>query len=175
MARGATAGCWNCCAGANDRRWPWRAAPCFARLCATSGSQRSCLTSPLPSPSSAAGIASGTLQSSVRHAAPYLAPTRADHTRSANACAFVNSIDSPHFDVASDAYATARDLLTKHRSTVSRFLDAKYDTYFVQYMRLVRSQNYVTSTFKARPSVAVPGLQALRPHRFLLLCRASVA
>ena len=45
-------------------------------------------------------------------------------------------IESPHFDVASDAYATARDLLTKHRATVAAFLDAHYTEFFEQYMRL---------------------------------------
>ena len=54
------------------------------------------------------------------------------------------SIESPHFDVASDAYATARDLLTKHRATVAAFLAANYEPFFEQYARLVRSENYVT-------------------------------
>lgn len=53
-------------------------------------------------------------------------------------------IESPHFDVASDAYATARELLTRHRTTVANFLAEQYDDFFGQYMALVQSENYVT-------------------------------
>ena len=43
-----------------------------------------------------------------------------------------------------DAYATARDLLTKHRALVAEFLQANYAAFIAQYVRLVRSPNYVT-------------------------------
>ena len=53
-------------------------------------------------------------------------------------------LESEHFDVASDAFATARDLLTRHRSLVAAFLEAHYDAFFAQFARLIRSPSYVT-------------------------------
>lgn len=76
-------------------------------------------------------------------------------------------IESPHFDVASDAYATARDLLTKHRATVAAFLDAHYTKFFEQYMRLVRSENYVTK----RQSLKLLGELLLDRSNFPIMTR----
>lgn len=53
-------------------------------------------------------------------------------------------VESPYFDVASDAFATLKDSLTKHKALISSFLDASYDQFFRFYMRLVSSENYVT-------------------------------
>jgi len=53
-------------------------------------------------------------------------------------------IESPFFDVASDAFASLRELLTKHRAVAARFLEAQYDDFFAQYHLLLRSENYVT-------------------------------
>lgn len=36
-------------------------------------------------------------------------------------------VESPTFDVASDAFATFRDLLTKHKTIVAEFLESNYD------------------------------------------------
>jgi len=58
--------------------------------------------------------------------------------------ALFRCIDSPHFDVASDAFATCRELLTRHKAVVSTFLQEHYERFFTQYMQLVRSSNYVT-------------------------------
>ena len=53
-------------------------------------------------------------------------------------------IESSHFDVASDAFATCRDLLTRHRTVVAEFLHAHYERFFRLYSQLVVSENYVT-------------------------------
>ena len=72
-------------------------------------------------------------------------------------------LESAHFDVASDAFATARDLLTRHRTLVAAFLDAKHAAFFSQYCRLICSQSYVTKR------------QSLKLLGELLLDRANFA
>ena len=53
-------------------------------------------------------------------------------------------IESPHFDVASDAFATCRDVLTRHKAIVADFLQGQYDRFFALYLQLIISENYVT-------------------------------
>ncbi|RUP44199.1 calcium binding protein 39-like protein [Jimgerdemannia flammicorona] len=48
------------------------------------------------------------------------------------------------FDSASDAFATFKDILTKHKPLVAEFLDNNYDQFFEHYTRLLTSSNYVT-------------------------------
>ncbi|XP_021904965.1 calcium-binding protein 39 isoform X1 [Carica papaya] len=57
---------------------------------------------------------------------------------------FFKFVELPNFDVASDAFSTFKDLLTKHDSVVSEFLTAHYDEFFDVYERLLTSSNYVT-------------------------------
>jgi calcium binding protein 39 len=52
--------------------------------------------------------------------------------------------ESVHFDVASDAFATCRDLLTRHKGMVASFLSANYVRFVRLYLQLVVSTNYVT-------------------------------
>ncbi len=52
--------------------------------------------------------------------------------------------ESARFDVASDAFATLCELLTRQRPLVARFLTAYHDDFFARYHRLVRADNYVT-------------------------------
>ena len=52
--------------------------------------------------------------------------------------------ESMHFDVASDAFATCRDLLTRHKGMVASFLSAHYVRFVRLYLQLVVSTNYVT-------------------------------
>jgi len=55
-----------------------------------------------------------------------------------------------NFDIASDAFATLRDLLTRHKQLVSAFLQREYDAFFdasqgvPSYTKLLLSENYVT-------------------------------
>lgn len=76
-------------------------------------------------------------------------------------------IESPYFDVASDAFATLKDILTKHKALVSSFLDASYDQFFKRYMRLVTSENYVTK----RQSVKLLGELLLDRSNFAIMTR----
>ncbi|XP_057440041.1 uncharacterized protein LOC130731866 [Lotus japonicus] len=57
---------------------------------------------------------------------------------------FFKFVELRNFDVASDAFSTFKDLLTKHGDVVSEFLTAHYDEFFDQYEKLLTSSNYVT-------------------------------
>lgn len=57
---------------------------------------------------------------------------------------FFKFVELPNFDVASDAFSTFKDLLTKHPDIVSNFLSAHYDEFFDRYEALLTSSNYVT-------------------------------
>ncbi|XP_038720112.1 calcium-binding protein 39-like isoform X1 [Tripterygium wilfordii] len=57
---------------------------------------------------------------------------------------FFKFVELPNFDVASDAFSTFKDLLTKHSDVVSGFLVAHYEEFFDLYENLMTSSNYVT-------------------------------
>lgn len=58
------------------------------------------------------------------------------------------------FDISSDAFATLRDLLTRHKADVAEFLVQNYDVFFQRYLTIVTCDNYVTKrqALKVRPS-----------------------
>ncbi|KAL6856198.1 hypothetical protein ACP4OV_019000 [Aristida adscensionis] len=55
---------------------------------------------------------------------------------------FFDYIQLPNFDIASDASATFKELLTRHKATVADFLSKNYDWQFNT--RLLSSSNYIT-------------------------------
>ncbi|KAI3379477.1 hypothetical protein SNEBB_001326 [Seison nebaliae] len=57
---------------------------------------------------------------------------------------FFDYVDFPSFDIASDAFSTFKEVLTKHKPVVSEFLIDQYDKFFNNYQRLLYSENYVT-------------------------------
>uniref|UniRef100_A0A5B7C1L8 MO25-like protein n=1 Tax=Davidia involucrata TaxID=16924 RepID=A0A5B7C1L8_DAVIN len=58
---------------------------------------------------------------------------------------FFDYIQIPNFDLASDAAATFKELLTRHKSTVAEFLSKNYDWFFQEYnSKLLESPNYIT-------------------------------
>uniref|UniRef100_A0A7N0V5E1 Calcium-binding protein 39-like n=1 Tax=Kalanchoe fedtschenkoi TaxID=63787 RepID=A0A7N0V5E1_KALFE len=57
---------------------------------------------------------------------------------------FFKYVELPNFDVASDAFSTFKDLLTKHGTLVSQYLTGHYDEFFGLYEKLLTSANYVT-------------------------------
>lgn len=57
---------------------------------------------------------------------------------------FFKYVEVPNFDVASDAFATFKDLLTKHKASSAEFLEKNYDRVFEKYTTLLNSSNYVT-------------------------------
>jgi len=76
-------------------------------------------------------------------------------------------IESPYFDVASDAFASLKDILTKHKALISSFLERSYSQFFERYMRLVTSDNYVTK----RQSVKLLGELLLDRSNFAIMTR----
>lgn len=79
------------------------------------------------------------LRECIRHqvAAKYI--LESDHIKT-----FFKYIQDPSFDIASDAAATFRELLTRHKSTVAEFLSKNYDWFFQEYNSLLESPNYIT-------------------------------
>ncbi|CAF4123549.1 unnamed protein product [Rotaria socialis] len=57
---------------------------------------------------------------------------------------FFDYVQKSTFDIASDAFATFKDLLTKHKSLCADFLERNYDSFFNRYRDLLNSENYVT-------------------------------
>lgn len=58
---------------------------------------------------------------------------------------FFEFIQRPNFDIAADAAATFKELLTRHKSTVAEFLSKNYDWFFAEYnSKLLESSNYIT-------------------------------
>ncbi|KAI7742556.1 hypothetical protein M8C21_033153 [Ambrosia artemisiifolia] len=57
---------------------------------------------------------------------------------------FFKYVELANFDVASDAFSTFKEVLTKHPTEVSEFLTSHYDEFFEQYEKLLTSTNYVT-------------------------------
>ncbi|CAN1749187.1 Putative MO25-like protein At5g47540 [Linum perenne] len=58
---------------------------------------------------------------------------------------FFDFIQLPNFDIAADAAATFKELMTRHKSTVAEFLSKNYDWFFAEYnSKLLESANYIT-------------------------------
>ncbi|KAK9734900.1 hypothetical protein RND81_04G170500 [Saponaria officinalis] len=58
---------------------------------------------------------------------------------------FFDYIQLPDFDVSSDAAATFKELLTRHKSTVAEFLSINYDWFFREFnTKLLESPVYIT-------------------------------
>ncbi|KAF3766328.1 Mo25-like protein [Cryphonectria parasitica EP155] len=58
---------------------------------------------------------------------------------------FFDWIDKSSFEVAADAFTTFRELLTKHKEVVPRYLAVNFDMFFDKYNHvLVQSNSYVT-------------------------------
>lgn len=80
---------------------------------------------------------------------------------------FFTFVELSTFDIASDAFLTFRDLLTKHKSLCATFLDQNYDQFFVQYQKLLNSDNYVTR----RQSLKLLGELLLDRYNFTVMTR----
>jgi calcium binding protein 39 len=50
----------------------------------------------------------------------------------------------PNFDVASDAFSTVRELLTRDRGIAGKFLTERYEMFLRKYRKLLGSSNYIT-------------------------------
>jgi len=57
---------------------------------------------------------------------------------------FLTYVQLPIFDVASDAFATFKTMLTKHKKLVCQYLMENFDTFFPRFNLLLQSDSYVT-------------------------------
>jgi len=80
---------------------------------------------------------------------------------------FFKYVEVSTFDIASDAFATFKELLTRHKMLAADFLEANYDQVFVQYEKLLHSDNYVTR----RQSLKLLGELLLDRHNFSVMTR----
>ncbi|CAB3984734.1 calcium-binding 39 [Paramuricea clavata] len=71
------------------------------------------------------------------------------------------------FDIASDAFSSFKELLTRHKMICASFLDREYDKFFDHYRQLLFSENYVTK----RQSIKLLGELLLDRHNFTVMTR----
>jgi len=53
-------------------------------------------------------------------------------------------VEVANFEIASDAFSSFKDLLTRHKGAVAQFLADHYQEFFDHFYRLLQSTNYVT-------------------------------
>lgn len=71
--------------------------------------------------------------------------------KSAHMKKFFDYIQLPNFDVASDAAATFKELMTRHKSTVADFLTENYCWFFSEFnSKMLESQNYMTRRYAVK-------------------------
>eukprot|EP00088_Acartia_fossae_P061012 TRINITY_DN7322_c0_g2_i1.p1 TRINITY_DN7322_c0_g2~~TRINITY_DN7322_c0_g2_i1.p1 ORF type:complete len:340 (-),score=72.30 TRINITY_DN7322_c0_g2_i1:205-1224(-) len=80
---------------------------------------------------------------------------------------FFKYVEVSTFDIASDAFATFKELLTRHKMLAADFLEANYDQVFEQYEKLLHSDNYVTR----RQSLKLLGELLLDRHNFSVMTK----
>lgn len=80
---------------------------------------------------------------------------------------FFSYVEMSTFDIASDAFATFKDLLTRHKILCAQFLEQNYDKVFEHYQKLLNSENYVTR----RQSLKLLGELLLDRHNFTTMTR----
>ncbi|EDO40951.1 predicted protein [Nematostella vectensis] len=80
---------------------------------------------------------------------------------------FFNYVEMSTFDIASDAFATFKENLTRHKIMCAEFLEKNYDKFFNSYGKLLHSENYVTR----RQSLKLLGELLLDRHNFSVMTR----
>jgi len=80
---------------------------------------------------------------------------------------FFKYVEVSTFDIASDAFATFKELLTRHKMLAAEFLETNFDRVFGNYQKLLHSDNYVTR----RQSLKLLGELLLDRHNFSVMTR----
>ncbi|XP_072296006.1 calcium binding protein 39, like 1 [Eucyclogobius newberryi] len=80
---------------------------------------------------------------------------------------FFRYVELSTFDIASDAFASFKDLLTRHKIMCADFLEKNYDKVFTEYEKLLHSDNYVTK----RQSLKLLGELLLDRHNFTVMTK----
>lgn len=76
-------------------------------------------------------------------------------------------VEMSTFDIASDAFTSFKDLLTRHKIMCAEFLEKYYDKFFDHYTKLLHSENYVTK----RQSLKLLGELLLDRHNFTVMTK----
>lgn len=80
---------------------------------------------------------------------------------------FFRYVEVSTFDIASDAFSTFKELLTRHKQLSADFLESNYEQFFTYYQKLLNSDNYVTK----RQSLKLLGELLLDRHNFTIMTR----
>ncbi|KAG0264557.1 mo25 protein [Actinomortierella ambigua] len=80
---------------------------------------------------------------------------------------FFDYVEMNTFDIASDAFATFKEILSRHKILVADFLERNYDVFFEKYTKLLQSNNYVTK----RQSLKLLGEILLDRANFTIMTR----
>ncbi|RMX42098.1 hypothetical protein pdam_00001304 [Pocillopora damicornis] len=80
---------------------------------------------------------------------------------------FFEYVEMSTFDIASDAFSTFKDLLTRHKIACAEFLEKNYERFFEHYSKLLNSDNYVTK----RQSLKLLGELLLDRHNFTVMTK----
>lgn len=80
---------------------------------------------------------------------------------------FFRYVEVSTFDIASDAFSTFKELLTRHKILCATFLESNYDQVFHEYQKLLNSENYVTK----RQALKLLGELLLDRHNFTTMTR----
>eukprot|EP00271_Cylindrocystis_brebissonii_P008237 TRINITY_DN22264_c0_g1_i1.p1 TRINITY_DN22264_c0_g1~~TRINITY_DN22264_c0_g1_i1.p1 ORF type:complete len:352 (+),score=87.47 TRINITY_DN22264_c0_g1_i1:829-1884(+) len=64
-------------------------------------------------------------------------------------------MEAPNFEISSDAAATFKELLTRHKSTAAAFLSARYEWFFAEYNKLLQSPTYITRRMAVKMLVEI--------------------
>ncbi len=80
---------------------------------------------------------------------------------------FFEFVQLSTFDVASDAFATFKLMLTKHKVGCAKFLEANFDDFVKKYTVLLMSRNYVTK----RQSLKLLGELLLNRSNFNIMMK----
>ncbi|KAF7491399.1 Protein Mo25 [Sarcoptes scabiei] len=80
---------------------------------------------------------------------------------------FFSYVEVSTFDIASDAFSTFKELLTRHKALSAEFLNTNYEKFFDCYEKLLNSENYVTK----RQSLKLLGELLLDRSNFSIMTR----
>ncbi|CAI9755030.1 unnamed protein product [Fraxinus pennsylvanica] len=88
----------------------------------------------------------GLLRECLRHQVVARYVLKSEHMKK-----FFDYVQLPNFDVASDAAATFKELMTRHKSTVAEFLTGNYSWFFAEFnSKLLESTNYITRRYAVK-------------------------
>jgi len=80
---------------------------------------------------------------------------------------FFELVELQNFDIAIDAFSTFKELLTRHKDIIAKFLEENYNIFFEEYSKLLSSPSYVTK----RQSLKLLGELLLDRTNFSVMTR----